>query len=56
MSVNPVHAFMKTSELYLRFTELKSTSFDINKLEPYVFSKNLVAENTNKLANNKPLI
>lgn len=56
MSNDSIRSFMKTSELYLRFTELKSSSFDINKIEPFIFSKNTVAKEQEKQVNNKALV
>ncbi len=56
MSNDSLHSFMKTSELYLRFTELKSSSFDINKIEPFIYSKKVIADDSKKIISNKSSI
>ncbi|NOG60936.1 MAG: hypothetical protein HND53_10575 [Proteobacteria bacterium] len=53
MSNNPIGSFMKISELYFKFTESKSASSDIDKVDPFIFSIGSTANEQKKSTNNK---
>ncbi len=55
MSNNSIQNFMRTSELYLRFTELKSTSVGITEIDLFVFSKRIALNDLKKTLENQPL-
>ena len=56
MSNDFIHSFMKTSELYLRFTELKNSSFDIHEIERFIYSDKIIVNDSKKIVSNKSSI